>query len=443
MKSLFNFKMTASSLVSISPLVFLALSQIAQAVLPPPDGGYPGQNTAEGQSALLHLSGGTYNTALGWASLGFNVTGNYNTGVGAATLLNNTAAENTATGAGALLSNTVGDSNTATGAFALFSNTEGSTNTASGGRALFNNTMGDRNTADGYSSLNANTSGSDNTAIGYYALVSNTANGNTATGSQTLRENITGSGNTANGYQALTSNQGGIYNTAVGYGALRDNTTGSGNTALGYFAGRSITGSGNVCIGPSVLGVPGANDTTWIRNVYTSIATARQVYVDSDNRIGTLSSSRRYKEEIKPMDTVSETLFALKPVTFRYKKEIDRSRALSFGLIAEEVAMISPDLITRDEEGQPQTVRYEAINAMLLNEFLKEHKKVEQQGREISKQNTIISELESTVARQQKSFQSKLAEQQNQIEALRSGLQKVSVQLEMMKPGTQMVINEP
>jgi Chaperone of endosialidase len=158
------------------------------------------------------------------------------------------------------------------------------------------------------------------------------------------------------------------------------------------------------------------SDTTWIRNVYSSVATARQVYVNSDNKMGTLSSSRRYKEDVKPMDTASETLFALKPVTFRYKKEIDRSRALSFGLIAEEVAHISPDLITRDEEGQPQTVRYEAINAMLLNEFLKEHKRVQ--------------DLQATAARQQK-----------QIEALTAVLLKVSAQLELSKPAPQTVLN--
>ena len=116
------------------------------------------------------------------------------------------------------------------------------------------------------------------------------------------------------------------------------------------------------------------------------------------------------------MDTASETLFALKPVTFRYKKEIDRSRALSFGLIAEEVAHISPDLITRDEEGQPQTVRYEAINAMLLNEFLKEHKRVQEQ-------------------------QAMAARQQKQIEALTAVLLKVSAQLELSKPAPQTVLN--
>ena len=205
------------------------------------------------------------------------------------------------------------------------------------------------------------------------------------------------------------------------------NTSGNNNTALGTTAGFDISGSGNVCIGQGVSGQGGVSDTTWIRNVYSSVATARQVYVNSDNKMGTLSSSRRYKEDVKPMDEASETLFALKPVTFRYKKEIDRSRALSFGLIAEEVAHISPDLITRDEEGQPQTVRYEAINAMLLNEFLKEHKRLQEQQATISH---LKQDLQATAARQQK-----------QIEALTAVLLKVSAQLELSKPAPQIVLN--
>ena len=163
--------------------------------------------------------------------------------------------------------------------------------------------------------------------------------------------------------------------------ALASNTTGGDNTALGNEAGSNITGNGNVCIGAGVNGFAGESNITRIRNVYESAATDRAVYVTADGRIGTLSSSSRYKEEIKPMNQASETLFALKPVTFRYKKAIDPARVLSFGLIAEEVAQISPELITRDRHGKPQTVRYEAVNAMLLNEFLKEHRKGEQQDR--------------------------------------------------------------
>jgi hypothetical protein len=171
-----------------------------------------------------------------------------------------------------------------------------------------------------------------------------------------------------------------------------------------------VTGSGNVCIGINVSGEAGANDTTWIRNVYDSVASGRAVYVDSDGKIGTLASSRRYKEEIKPIKQASEVLYRLKPVSFRYKKEIDRAHALSFGLIAEEVANVDPDLVTPDRDGKPETVRYEAVNAMLLNEFLKEHRKNEQQ-------ESKIEEQEAKIARQEK-----------QIQVLTAGLQKVNTQ---------------
>src|SRR5262249_37973455 len=192
---------------------------------------------------------------------------------------------------------------------------------------------------------------------------------------------------------ALEKNTTGNNNTAMGVNALL-NTTGSNNVGLGNNAGKSLTtGSGNVSIGANVLGVTGESNTTRIKNVYSSVASGRAVYVNSDNKIGTLSSSRRYKEEIEPMDKASQTLFALKPVTFRYKKELDPAHALSFGLIAEDVAEISPELITRDEQGKPETIRYEAVNAMLLNEFLKQHRKVEEQSREIQEQKDTISEL--------------------------------------------------
>jgi trimeric autotransporter adhesin len=435
-------------------LLCFALLPGSQAVSPAPDGGYPGGNTAEGQNALFSLTSGGFNTAVGFFSLRSNATGQFNTAIGAGTLLASTADENTATGAGALLSNTTGADNTANGAFALFSNTTGGFNTANGDRALFINTTGAQNTATGISALTSNTSGSSNTANGAYALANNTtandntANGmfalfsnttgneNTATGSQALFSNTTGSANVAIGFQALSSNTDsshtaigasallanttGFQNTAIGFQALQNNTEGSGNTAIGSSAGISITGGGNVCIGVNVSGDAGANDTTWIRNVYGSVASSRAVYVDSDGKIGTLASSRRYKEEIKPIKQASEVLYRLKPVSFRYKKEIDRSHALSFGLIAEEVANVDPDLVTPDRDGKPETVRYEAVNAMLLNEFLKEHRKVED----------LKKELQATVSQQQK-----------QIDALTAGLQKVSAQFGASKPAMQKVLN--
>jgi Chaperone of endosialidase len=368
----------------------------AQAVVPAPDGGYPSGNTAEGTNALFSLT---------------------------------TGQNNTANGSDALFSNTTGNSNTATGVQALLFNTQGSNNTANGSYALPYNTTGDYNTAIGYTALYRNTTGTANTANGANALRSNTTgNGNTANGGAALHNNTTGNGNTANGDGALFSNTTGNYNTANGGAALYNNTSGSLNVALGLQAGMNLTtGSGNVCIGAGVFGVAGESNTTRIRNVYASVATARAVYINSNNKIGTLSSSRRYKEEIKPMDKASETIFALRPVSFRYKKEVDAARALSFGLIAEEVAETSPELITRDEGGNPQTVRYEAVNAMLLNEFLKEHKTVQEQR--------------AAITQQRKDFEAAIAQQQKQIEMLTAALQKVSAQLEVSKSAPEVVEN--
>ena len=389
----------------------------AQAVSPAPDGGYPGGNTAEGQNALLNLTSGAYNTGVGLFSLLSNSGGQFNTGVGAGTLLANTADQNTATGAGTLLSNTIGIDNTATGAFALFSNTTGSRNTATGVDALLTNNA-DFNTANGDSALASNTEGEGNIAVGGTALYNNTMGDfNTAIGYRALLQNTTGSFNTANGKDALFSNSSGINNTATGLGALFSNTTGGNNTgnganalhnntegdnntALGLGAGFDITGSGNVCIGAGVNGFAGESNITRIRNVYASVATERAVYVTSDNRIGTLSSSRRFKEQIKPMEEASEAIHQLRPVSFRYKKEIDPTRSLSFGLIAEEVARVSPDLVTPDREGKPETVRYEAVNAMLLNEFLKEHRKVQEQANTIVELKNEIADLTVTVKNQ-------------------------------------------
>jgi hypothetical protein len=372
-------------------LVCFALLPNAQAVSPPPDGGYPGGNTAEGQNALLSLTTGTYNTAIGLFSLEANAEGQFNTGVGAGTLLANTAQRNTATGAGALLSNTKGVKNTANGAFALFNNTTGDSNTASGESALFSNTAGFNNTAIGYNALLSNTTAGDNTAIGTTALFSNTT---------------------------------GEFNIAIGSQALRSNVTGDSNTVIGDSAGFNITGSGNVCIGAGVSGVAGESNITRIRNVYGSAATERAVYVTSDNRIGTLSSSIRYKEQITPMEKASEAIHSLRPVSFRYKKEVDPARYLCFGLIAEEVAKVNPNLVTFDCEGRPETVRYEAINAMLLNEFLKEHRRVQEQGSAIAALKNEIASLKATVKEQA------------------AQIQNVSAQLEVIRPTPQVAAND-
>jgi Chaperone of endosialidase len=396
------------------------LSPEAQALLPPPppDGGYPGFNTAEGQSALFSLTTGSVNTAVGWSSLRSLTEGKFCTGVGGGALLSNTADENTATGAGALFSNTTGESNTANGAFALFDNTIGSGNTANGFEALQNNTTGFVNCAFGSGALFSNTMGQENNAFGGGALVSNiTGFANNAFGLEALESNTTGNVNNAFGRSALASTTTGSRNNAFGDVALGVNVTGSNNTAIGDLAGGNITGSGNVCIGQGILGLAGESNTTRIRNVYPSFASARAVYVNSDNKIGTLSSSRRFKDEIKTMDKVSEAILALKPVTFRYKKEIEPNGAIMFGLIAEEVEKVDPELVTRNDKGEVETVRYDAVNAMLLNEFLKEHRTVQEHG--------------AMIVRQQK-----------QIEALTAGLQKVSAQLEGGKPAPQVVNND-
>ena len=278
--------------------------------------------------------------------------------------------------------------------------------------------------------LRENQTGGHNTALGAYALYNNTVSDNTAFGHSALYSNTTGYSNVAVGNQALITNTTGAFNVANGYAALYSNTTGINNVAIGYLAGNQTSGSDNVYIGYDVFGAAGENDSTYISNVYSSVASARAVYVNSNNKIGTLSSSRRYKEEIEPMTGASERLFDLKPVTFRYKKEIDPGQALSFGLIAEEVAQVSPDLITRDEEAKPQTVRYEAVNAMLLNEFLKEHRKVETQ-------EARITQLEAAIERQAATT----AQQHEQIQALTAGLQKVNAQIEANRPAPQTVVS--
>jgi hypothetical protein len=274
--------------------------------------------------------------------------------------------------------------------------------------------------------LLSNTTGTNNTAIGVRALQSNTeGDANVAVGETALSDNTTGTDNTAIGYQALARNTTGIRNTANGAFALSNNTTGNNNIALGFGAGGGLTtGNGNVCIGFGLVGVAGESNTTRIANIYPSVANQRAVYVNSDDKIGTMASSRRFKEEIKPMDQASEVLFALKPVSFRYKKEFDAGRAPMFGLIAEEVEQVDPDLVSRNKKGEVESVRYEQINAMLLNEFLKEHKAFVAAQHKVEKLETTVATLVATVKEQA------------------AQIQKVSAQLEASKPAPQ-VVNNP
>jgi trimeric autotransporter adhesin len=378
-----------------SGIVFIALlfafSPTAHAVVPAPDGGYANFTTAEGTNALLHLTSGAANTGLGWSSL-LNVTiGSFNTGVGAGTLVLNTADSNTATGAGALLSNTTGFGSTANGAFALLNNTTGLVNTATGLDALFSNTTGSNNTADGEEALESNTTGN--------------------------------------------------HNAAFGSSALRSNSTGSTNIALGSFAGVNLTtGDRNIDIGnngvadeSSTIRIGSDQARTFIAGIRGVVVTdSVPVVIDPAGQLGTIGgSSRRLKQHIKPMDKASEGILGLKPVTFQYKR--DETNTAQFGLIAEEVAAVNADLVVRDSDGEIYAVRYDAVNAMLLNEFLKEHRRVE--------------DLKSAMAQQRSDFERAMAQQQKTTEALiarlneqETRIQKVSAQIAVHKPEAQMLV---
>ena len=377
-------------------LACFALLPGAQAVNPAPDGCYPNFTTAEGCNALNLLTTGSGNTGLGWFALFSDSAGSFNTAVGGGALTLNNADSNTAVGAAALLLNTSGTENTAVGTDAL----------------VFND------------------SGSGDTAIGFFAL----------------RANVNGMSNTAVGAGAMESADGGSDNTAIGELA-GNNITGNSNTCLGSSAGSNLTtGEGNIYIGAQVqAGGSGefeiiriGNDGAFAFHYDTYIAgiwgrpvgpAPLTVMCGSDGKLSANASSRRFKHDIKPIDKASEAILALKPVSFRYNN--DSTNTAWFGLIAEDVAQVSEDLIVRDKEGKPFGVRYEEVNAMLLNEFLKEHRKGEKQARKIQQQEATIAELK-------KDFQSRFAQQERQIETLESGLQKVIAQVELNRPAAKL-----
>jgi len=384
---------------------FLSLEDGTQAVIPPPDGGYPGNNTAEGQNALLSLATGTFNTAVGSLALKSDTTGGGNTAIGAGTLLVNSADQNTAIGVAALLSNTTGTHNTADGALALLSNTEGDRNNACGAFALFNNTTGGANNAIGYNGLFQNQTGSQNNAHGDFALFSN----------------VGGNFNTAIGGNALVNNMSGNNNTAVGFNALQNNRIGNNNIAVGAGAGSNIViASDTICIGAPGVDV---TDGCYFGHVFEEALDPDHLAmaIDVNGKVGTPGSSRRFKEDIKPMDKASEVILALKPVTFHYKN--DAKHNPRFGLIAEEVSAIDPSLVAFDKERKPYSVRYDQVNAMLLNEFLKEHKKVQQ--------------LEVNLAEQRKYFRKAIADLKEETDAK---IQKVTAQIELNKTASRMVV---
>jgi Chaperone of endosialidase len=380
--------MKKSNIVFTTILLMLAcfaLSPAARALNPPPDGGYPNETTAEGDGALFSLTTGFGNTALGFKALNSDTTGQLNTATGRNALLNNTTGDNnTADGSGALSSNTTGNFNTATGRLALLGNTTGSGNTASGFFSLGNNTTAERNTANGVAALFNNTTGENNIAFGF--------------------------------------------------GAGDNVTTGDNNIDIGNLG--VDTESNTVRIGEQVTVYdPNTGDTmpahtrTFIAGISGAAVAGAAVKVNANGQLGVAPSSERFKAEIKPMDKASEAILALKPVTFRYKKELDPKGIPQFGLVAEQVAKVNPALVDRDGKGEIYTVRYEAVNAMLLNEFLKEHKKVEEQ--------------QATITQLKQDFQSKLAEQQNHIKELASDLEKVSAEVEVKRPAQQVVLSTP
>jgi len=363
----------------LSALVCFGLCQQVQSATDTPDpGSVSAGNTADGQLALLSLTTGIYNSAFGfYAALSIS-DASFDTAVGAGALLLDTAGTNTAVGAGALFSNSDGSDNNAFGTFALFNNVSGFFNNAVGRNCLLNST-GDQNNAMGDDAMESNTTGS--------------------------------------------------FNTAIGDDALINNVDGSSNVAVGDEAGTGLGASVNNCI---AINVPGAgpfatfDNTCFIGSIFdqpvSDVGTQEAVFVDQFNVVGIAASSRRFKHDIQPMDKSSEAILALKPVTFKYNSDINGRT--QYGLVAEDVAEVNPDLVVR-RNGEISTVRYEQVNAMLLNEFLKEHKKVQT--------------LEVTVAQQAKGMEVLTAQLREQA----AQIQKVSSQLEVNKPAPQVVANKP
>jgi hypothetical protein len=403
--------------------VLLPQMQAARDVGPQAPEVFVGSNTFDGDSALFNQTANTFNTAIGWESLFSQTTATAVTGLGAGTLVFNTA-----------------DNNTAVGAAGLLFNTSGTLNVAVGGFSLLQNTTGDDNTAVGMQAFQNNVGGVTNAGLGVFAAQNSTSDFNVAVGGFSLRATTAGTRNTAVGAGAMESGDAGNDNTAVGELA-GNNISGNSNTCLGSSAGANQTnGEGGIYIGAQVpAGTPGefefiriGNDTaftfpydTFIAGIYGRSAgpSPLTVMCGSDGKLSANASSRRFKHDIKPIDNASDAILALKPVSFRYNN--DSTDTPWFGLIAEDVAQVNENLIVRDKEGKPFGVRYDQVNAMLLNEFIKEHKKVEEQQASISQ---LKSEMQTMVAQ--------LKEQAAQI-------QKVSAQLEVTKPAPQVVANKP
>jgi hypothetical protein len=392
----------------------------------------PNGNTGIGMGALTNVTTAVGNTATGYDALNGNTSGFGNTANGSsALLLNTTGGDNTALGFVALEDNTTGNDNTALGAAALRTNTTGSDNTASGFEALQLNTTGYQNTAGGYQTLQSNTTGYLNTATGAQALQDNTAGyANTANGVQALQNNTTGAYNTASGYTSLQLSTTGGGNTAIGYGAMLSNTTGSSNTALGFGAlVNNTTGFGNIVIGEeSAFNVAGGNSnniiigsegtssdngvirigdgasqtSAYMAGIYGQTASGGiPVYVNSSGKLATANSSRRFKEQITDMGDTSSKLFQLRPVNFFYKPEYDDgSHLLQYGLIAEEVEKVYPEMVAYDKDGQILTVKYQLLAPMLLNEAQKQDGRIQQLEEQNRKLEDRLAALEALLSGQ-------------------------------------------
>jgi len=372
-----------------------------------------GGNSAFGVNALLENSIGAQNTALGINALRNNASGDENTATGREALFYNTVGyKNTANGDQALFSNTDGYNNTASGDSALYSNSSGFSNTSVGANALYDNQTGRENTAIGYNALYTNTVGHNNAAVGLEALLSNVDGyHNTAIGSYSLTSNISGIRNTGIGSYALRYNTTGSHNVAIGRSTLVDNTSGNANIAIGWEAGLNLTtGSNNIAIANAA--VAGESNTTRIGSLQTRTfiagiyganvgsSTGTTVVVNSDGQLGTSASSRRYKEDIHDMGSTSNRVFDLRPVTFRYKESIvEGGQTLEFGLIAEEVAAVLPELVVYNRDGEPESVKYRILSALLLNELQKQNAKLADQEVQLSELSTQIVELQERVGK--------------------------------------------
>ncbi|MFI5167830.1 MAG: tail fiber domain-containing protein [Thermoanaerobaculales bacterium] len=415
-------------------------------------------NTGLGSESLIAIGSGSYNTGVGSAAVFADSSGSDNTGVGAGALGSNVSAsqntavgssalglqsfdpkfsypsDNTAVGYQALYNNqpdTAGDGygNTAVGSQALQANTTGQANTANGYESLYSNTTGTGNTASGQASLYGNTTAQQNTAVGQRALYTQSySNGNlawnsnnTALGWEALYFNqpdtkVDGNDNTAVGVSALHANTTGSSNTASGYQSLSANTTGSYNIAIGWEAGVSLdTGSSNIDIGNG--GMPGEGATirigdsnqtnTYIAGIWGVSITGADVLIDKNGHLGSVASSLRFKQDVADMGDASSRLMELRPVTFHYKTQPDGP--LQYGLIAEEVQDVMPELVVKDAMGQPETVAYHELPAMLLNELQKQRATIQAEQTKLEVQKAEIEALKAQLRERHRELERRLA----------------------------------